>query len=114
MKILQQELPVFLLLKIAPWSLAIPGKSKMIESNQAQVQIDPSQFKWDPEDWDTMLPIGQTLTLQISPNSENLDAPVIASRVDEWRWIPESNIIHLHLSFLESNLELTDLLENLS
>jgi len=114
MTTIHQDFEVFILVKIAPWSLSVPARSKVLDSRRAQVQIDPTQFKFEMDDWESLLPIGQQVVLQISHNLENLDAPVVESRIDEWRWIEESNIIHLHITFLNSPQELNELILNFS
>lgn len=113
MKLKPYEHPVHLVIDMKPWALSIPAQSKMIGIDGAEVQINLNDFQIETADWESILSNGKKITLQLSHNFETLDIPVLDAKVMEWKQIKESKVIHLHLTFLESTLELTEFLAHI-
>jgi hypothetical protein len=113
MKLKPYEHLVHLVLDMKPWVLSIPAQSKMIGIEGAEVQINLNDFEIDATDWEAILSNGKKLTVQLNHNFETLDIPVLDAKVSEWKQIKESKVIHLHLTFLESTLELSEFLTHI-
>jgi len=101
---------VYLISEMKPWALALPAQLKLIGLDTAQVQIKPEDFHLEAEDWETMLSIGQKFSLQLNHSFEHLDIPVLETKIETWRLIRESNVLHVHLRILESTSEFHEFL----
>jgi len=107
------EHPIFLIADMKPWALSIPAHMKLIGPQSAEVQINPSDFKFEMKDWESLLSRDQKISLQLNHSFEHIDIPVLQVVVDRWRLIRESNILHVHLSITGSSADFTEFLAHI-
>ncbi|MEI8025721.1 MAG: hypothetical protein WCI18_05155 [Pseudomonadota bacterium] len=113
MNLKPHEHQIYLIADMKPWALSLPAKLKLIGPEGAEVQVNPSDFRFEPKDWDTILASGQKMSLQLNHSFEHLDIPVVPALVDSWRLIRESNILHVHLRILGTSIEFTEFLAHI-
>jgi len=113
MNLKPHEHQIYLIADMKPWALSIPAKLKLIGPEEAEAQINPSDFRFEPKDWETILASGQKMSLQLNHSFEHLDIPVVQALVRSWRLIRESNILHVHFQILGPSVEFTEFLAHI-